>query len=180
MEEQIKKIIQEFKKINKFYKNTYRSNASGVKRIAYYGRDKELGKHHKRGVPCNSITFGSVQTAFAKKGTFVESRWNEEYKDLYQSVLELAPFIIPEDFVFHNITANKNFACLPHYDKNKGNSIIIGFGDYTGGRLKLHHKDDEIEYVDIKNKPYQFNGKKIKHSVEQFIGDRYSLVYYCK
>ena len=59
MEEQIKKIIQEFKKISKFYKNTYRSNASGVKRIAYYGRDKELGKHHKRGVPCNSITFSS-------------------------------------------------------------------------------------------------------------------------
>jgi hypothetical protein len=41
-------------------------------------------------------------------------------------------------FEFTNITVNKNLQCKPHRDTgNIGDSLIIGFGEYTGGELAV-------------------------------------------
>lgn len=177
MEEIFNRVLNECKKIKCLNKNVKRHNVSGFKKLYQYGTYKDI-----KGFPCESITFGTTKQIFnIKDNRYKPSVWNKKYPDLYDALLELATYIIPDDFEFKgemNITLNKNLKCLPHNDKNKGDSIIMGFGDYQGGRLKLHHSEDNIEYVDIKYKPFKFNGKKTLHSTEEFKGDRYSVIYY--
>ena len=182
MEEAINRVNEELDKIKKVSKTYERVNVSGVKKIVQWGKDKEFGRHRKIGYPCESINFGTQEIRFNKKADrFQASKWNDKLSDLYQSLLDLALYIIPEDLEMKglcNITLNHNLKCLPHFDKNKGDSIIIGLGNYTGGRLILHHTDTDLEYIDIYNKPFKFNGKSIKHSTQEFIGNRWSVIYY--
>ena len=183
MELALQNVLNEFKKIKrKLHSNRDRPNVSGVQKIVQWGQDKERGIQRKLGNYCESITFGTNAVKFIKgDDKFQPSRWNKIYPDLYQSLLELSLYVIPEDFEMiglPNICVNKNLKCLPHNDCNKGDSIIIAIGDYTGGRLILHHSEDNLEYIDIQHKPFKFNGRKIKHSTEDFIGDRWSIIYY--
>ena len=182
MKEKIEELLIELKKINVLYNNYHRPNASGIRRVVEHGRDKELNRHHTYGFGCQSIQFGFKKQRF-KKGGLIESIWNNRYKEIYQKLLELGSYLIQDDFEFEksslmNITLNKNFKTIPHYDSNKSDSIIIGIGNYSGGRLMLYDQNDNITYVDIKNKWFQFNGFKTKHATENFEGDRYSIIYY--
>lgn len=183
MDEAIQKVLTELKKIKTLNRNTHRPNVSGIKKKKQYnGWDKIKNTFHIEAFPCESVTFGITEIKFNKgEERFKPSIYNNKYPDLFQSILELALYIIPEDFEMlgiPNICVNKNLLCLPHNDNNKGDSIIIGLGNYTGGRLILHHTDIDLEFIDIKNKPFKFNGKKIKHSTEPFEGDRWSIIFY--
>jgi hypothetical protein len=53
--------------------------------------------------------------------------------------------------------------------------MIIGLGNYSGGELLFNDLDIKI---DIKNNPYFFKGDKLKHSTLDFIGDRYTIMYF--
>ena len=82
------------------------------------------------------------------------------------------------DFEYKQVQMNKNYPCPPHTDRNKGESICIAFGDYTGGLLCIE-KENEIEKYDSRIKPTQFDGYKYKHWVEPYEnGTRYSLVFF--
>ena len=82
-------------------------------------------------------------------------------------------------FRFTNITANHNLACKPHRDTgNIGTSLIIGFGEYTGGQLAIDDTTGLHRVVDIKNRFVRFNGAKNKHWTLPFTGERYSAVFY--
>ena len=59
-----------------------------------------------------------------------------------------------------------------------GESIIIGMGDYTGGRLIVYDKEGKKNYIDINKKFVKFNGSNYYHEVEDWIGTRISLVFY--
>lgn len=182
MEEQINKLLTELKKVKKLHNNYHRPNVSGIRYKKQHGLDFKYNTYHTYGFGCQSINFGIQEVKYLKKdeGRFQLSKWNSKYPAIYQAILDLALYVIPEDFEMlgiPNICLNKNLKCLPHNDSNKGDSIIIGLGDYEGGRLILHH-DTHDEFIDIKNKPYQFNGKKIKHSTEDFVKDRWSVIYY--
>lgn len=182
MEEIFKKVLYECEKINCLHKNVYRPNVSGIEKIKQFGNDVKFGHIRKLGFPCESITFGTQRIRFKKKDEMYQpSRWNKIYPELYDALLELATYIIPDDLEFKgemNITLNKNLKCLPHHDQNNGDSIIMGFGDYEGGRLILHHSDKNKEFIDIKYKPFKFNGKKTLHSTEHYKGNRYSVIYF--
>lgn len=184
MIEQIEKTLFELRKIKKkLNANKYRINVTGIKSKKQHGKDKELNRYHTYGFPCESLTFGNSEFMYTKgKDRIRSSVWNEKYPDIYQELLNLSLYIIPDNFIIKkniNITLNKNLKCLPHYDnKNTGDSVIIGLGDYTGGRLILHHSENDLEYIDIHNKPFVFNGSNIKHSTEEFEGERYSVIYY--
>jgi hypothetical protein len=183
MNQIIDELLLELNKVKSFKLNYHRPNASGIRKIVQHGRDKELNRHHTYGVGCQSIQFGFKKQMFKKNSGLVESVWNKKYPEIYQNLLELSSYIIPENFEFEksslmNITLNKNFKTIPHYDKNKSDSIIIGLGDYSGGRLMLYDEHDNVTYVEIKNKWFQFNGFETKHGTEDFDGDRYSIVYY--
>ena len=83
------------------------------------------------------------------------------------------------DSKYTSVQYNKNIKCAKHKDGNNvGNSLIIAFGDYTGGRLMIYDENDNIQYIDIRNKFYEFDGSKIYHQTEEFTGDRFCLVFF--
>lgn len=90
--------------------------------------------------------------------------------EIYNECKKLFP-----EHEFDCVMINKNFKCPPHKDKNNvGNSIIIGFGDYEGGDLVVDGEPHCIYWS-----PLLFNGSEKEHYVNDFTGDRYSIVL-CK
>ena len=82
------------------------------------------------------------------------------------------------DISWNAITLNQGYKAAPHYDKsNIGDSFLVAFGSFTGGNLKIHEGDLSGTH-DICYKPIITDFSKVLHSVEDFEGDRYSLVYY--
>ena len=162
--------------------NNDRPNVSGIRKIVSYGNDIKYGYNRRLGFPCQSTTFGFTRKRFDKKDKgLTEYVSNKKYPLVYQALLELASYIIPDDLEVNSITLNHNLKCKPHIDAyNKYDSIIVGLGDYTGGELCLYNEDKMDECIDIKNKPLRFNGSKIIHSTNDFEGDRWSVVYFCK
>ena len=79
---------------------------------------------------------------------------------------------------YNSFQINRNFQTMPHKDSNNiGNSLIVGLGDYSNGELMIY-ENDEIKKIDIKYKPYIFNGSNILHWTNNYKGDRYSFVSY--
>ena len=98
---------------------------------------------------------------------------------------------IPNDFACTAINLNANYAGKRHRDaNNEGPSVIKAFGNFTGGRLSYWPKDivkprcdvetldekDSVTY-DISKAATLFDGNRA-HEVEDFIGDRYSVVFF--
>lgn len=76
---------------------------------------------------------------------------------------------------FDCVMINKNFQCPPHKDVNNiGDSIIVGLGNYNGGDIVVEGKGHCLLYS-----PLIFNGHEKEHWVEDFTGDRYTVVL-CK
>lgn len=93
---------------------------------------------------------------------------------LHYLLMKFADKYVPIGFT--SIQVNDSFVCNPHKDiNNRGLSYIVGFGDYTGGLLKLH-LEPPVE-IDIRV-PHLFNGSEILHSTTPFTGKRYSLVFH--
>jgi len=100
------------------------------------------------------------------------SKWNKKFPDLFLLVQRLIGLSHP-NFEYTTIQINKNVLCKPHIDKNNvGPSYILALGDYEGGELNV-----EGSQFNIRNKWKKFNGLKA-HWVENFTGDRYSLIFF--
>jgi len=118
-----------------------------------------------------SQCFGYVRQ---RNGTYTGSRWNFQRIELYQELLQLAARILPPDFHWLSIQVNVNYETEPHLDKgNRGESAIIGFGDYSGGDLVVNEVD-----VSIKNRVIYFDGSQLLHYTRPFTGTRYSVVFH--
>ena len=110
-----------------------------------------------------------------KKGldVFTLSKFTKENLLLYEKIK-----LLGKHFNFTSIQINKNFKCDRHKDNiNMGESMIIGLGNYEGGKLCVEF-ENETKKIDIKNKPFKFNGSKYFHYVEDFEGTRYTLVFF--
>ena len=100
--------------------------------------------------------------------------WKRPY--LYKLLLDFGEKYVKIPYT--SITLNDNYKALKHRDKgNVGESFLVAFGDYQGGALKLWEGERE-GLIDIKCKPIVLDFSKTYHSVEEFTGNRYSLVYY--
>ena len=90
---------------------------------------------------------------------------------------EFAFYYFPE-FKWTQVQMNKNFRCPEHFDPmNVGESVLISFGDYTGGLTGVKKEDGIVKY-DSRTNPIKFDGSKYLHWVEPFEGNRYSLVFF--
>jgi hypothetical protein len=105
---------------------------------------------------------------------------SKKYKDIFKITNDWFKDKYPYYFKYTTIQYNKNNKCAKHIDgKNVGESIIIGLGDYQGGRLIIYdYEGQEKKYIDIKNKFFKFNGSKYYHETEAFTGNRISLVFF--
>ena len=178
------KIYDDILKIleNHIVKNTRnRVNASGLSHTTQWGRNKGTDKYDRVGNPCRSQNFGLVKKRFCNNGNpnikydqpLQQGSNNTKYPLVYAGLKELIKNIDPT-FKYDSITLNQNFKTLPHYDKqNTSPSLIVAFGDFTGGELFV-----EGCPIDIKNKPLIFNGGVCEHWTNDFVGDRWSVVYY--
>lgn len=96
----------------------------------------------------------------------------EDFRDLYF-----------KDFQFNNIMINKNYPVGLHKDKaNVGDSVLISFGDYEGGKTRVHYGGVEghkiIKDYDSWCNPVTFNGSLYAHEVLPYTGERYALVFF--
>lgn len=100
--------------------------------------------------------------------------WVRPY--LYHLLLEFGNQYV--DLSFNAITVNQNYKADPHRDKNNiGDSFLVAFGEYSGGELEILEGERKGTY-NINRTPIKDNFSKVLHSVKDFEGNRYSLVYY--
>lgn len=96
-------------------------------------------------------------------------------------------------FGFSSINVNASYAAALHRDgNNEGPSFIKAFGDFKGGEInywptddktrgpveKLCKRGDGMMTVDLSKNMLLFDGNR-GHSVEDFQGERFSLVFFC-
>ena len=100
---------------------------------------------------------------------------NKDLKEIFQEYSDLH---LPKNFFWTQVQINKNFESPPHRDApNQGSSVIVGFGDYSGGKLAIN-KNGKVFYKDIKNNPTKFNGASYTHWTTPYSGTRWSLVFF--
>jgi hypothetical protein len=51
--------------------------------------------------------------------------------------------------------------------------MIVGLGDYSGGEIFVEGQTFDIQY-----KPIEFDGWGLRHWTNQFVGERFSLVWF--
>jgi hypothetical protein len=130
------------------------------------------GTNNRRGFPKHrATTFGIVRGRYT--GRVGLSRMTLKYLHVYEELQRVGRAIQP-DFYFTSIHVNHNVTCPRHVDsKNVGRSMVVAFGDYTGGQLVI---DDEV--IDTFCRPVVFDGSRKMHWNLPHQGEKYSLVYY--
>ena len=118
----------------------------------------------------NTINVGHTQKVLTRANKIVPSMAMIENKgEIYNECKRIFT-----DFEFNAVQINKNFRCPPHVDnKNAGVSKIMSLGNFTGGDLIVAG-----EKIDIRYKPYVFNGSTTEHETDDFEGDRYAVVLF--
>ena len=107
----------------------------------------------------------------------------EQHPYLMDLFKEYGDYHFP-DFDFKQVTINrmpKGTSTKQHLDKvNVGDSILVAYGDYGGGRTYIQNeKDSNFKIVDCRTCLTKFNGSQLKHGVTTITsGKRYSLVFY--
>ena len=97
---------------------------------------------------------------------------------LFKLLQEFGDQWVPKEVPWTSVTVNQNYKAEKHRDRNnKGNSFLVGFGDYTKGNLLIHEGDLSGAH-NIQYRPLITDFSKVLHSVEDFDGERFSLVYY--
>jgi hypothetical protein len=138
-------------KLKPLMKNEYRYKAGT-------GLTQCFGIVNKRSLPCD----------------YSRQNWYRPY--LYKLLLDFGAKYI--DISYNSVQVNHNYKADKHRDKNNvGDSVIVAFGNYTGGNLVIHEGDLSGTH-DIRYKPIKGDFSKNLHSVDDFTGDRVSLVYF--
>lgn len=130
-----------------------------------------VNKDNRRKFPRHrSVVFGLVKQRVSR--IVDQSRFSKLYPEIHDEIFRIGNLL---EFNFTSVQLNQNLVCPPHVDSNNiGNSILVGFGDYTGGNIVLNNKEYDINCL-----PIIFNGSKIEHyNTEITCGNKYSLVFY--
>ena len=140
------------------YINKHPIKLNKQRKTAGLGRSQSFGVVNKRVIPHDYSRYC----------------WTRPY--LYKLLLEFGNKYI--NHTFNAITVNQNYKCEPHRDKgNIGLSTVVAFGDYIGGNLTIFESELKGSY-NINCNPITAQFNNILHGVEEFTGNRYSLVYY--
>lgn len=149
-EEEFQPIINELKRLP-IGENKYRFKSGA-------GRSQAFGVVNKRSMPPD----------------YSRQNWLRPY--LFKLLLDFGKKWV--DISFNAITVNQNYRAGKHYDRhNLGPSFLVAFGSYTGGDL-LIHEGDLSGCHNVQYRPLVTDFSKILHSVDEFEGERFSLVYY--
>jgi hypothetical protein len=126
--------------------------------------------------------FGIVRFRIPNKGSnyqlYGTSRFTKLYPEIYDELKLVINQIFP-DFTYTSIQVNHNGIMDYHTDNNNmGDTVILSFGEYTGGNLVIKYNGVETEY-DMNCRAVRFDASRIPHKVnDDLIGNKYSLVYF--
>lgn len=135
-------------------------------------RPLETNKYRLKSGLGKSQCFGVVNRR-SMPPDYSRNCWTRPY--LYKLLLEFAEKYVTIPYT--SITVNQNYKAKAHKDKgNKGESFLVAFGNYTGGNLKILEGELMGEH-DVRT-PLITDFSKILHEVQEFQGERYSLVFY--
>lgn len=115
---------------------------------------------------------------------------NALFPDLTKAVFELERSLAEHDLTqvegepackprppSSHCAVNCNAQFTPHVDSGRGAgqslSMIVGFGDYSGGQLAVEGEPYDIRFV-----PLEFDGWRLRHWTLPFAGERFSLVWF--
>ena len=142
--------------------------------------------YRKKGGQGHQIRTGTTlqkdarQTSFGLvtfQGKKVKSSSTKKYPWIMPLFNDFIQSHYPE-FKFNSVYVNRNAVVKKHLDSNNvGESLLVGFGTYTGGQTILYI-DDKPKKFSIKTSSIIFNGSDIPHRSEKFEGIRYSLVFF--
>ena len=100
-----------------------------------------------------------------------------ERPDLWSALEDFRDHHFPL-FQFTGIQFNYNYKIGPHKDAaNVGQSVLVCCGDYEGGETCVDI-DGEIIKLDARLRPVVIDGSKHTHWVENFSGERFSVVFF--
>ena len=102
------------------------------------------------------------------------------YPELENEIHKFIEIYYP-DLDFNQILINKNNWFSMHKDKNNkiDEALLIGLGDYIGGEVNLHDDEGNItSSINLKYNPILFANKTTNHSVNKWLGNRYSIITY--
>lgn len=131
---------------------------------------------NKLGTKGKTLTLGFGDTRHGIK----QFKLNKKYPELLRALITFGNAIVPKGFEYNAITVNEGVKAKKHIDsKNGGVSYIIGIGDFRGGDIRVWDKDGKNpkEY-DLNGKPVGFNGGLLFHQTADFVGERYTIIYY--
>jgi len=134
---------------------------------------------------------GSVLIGYTYRGHLSKDKkrvWNTKMKKFETKLmserpdlwlyLEMFRDLYFRDFKFTGCQLNYNYKIPPHTDANNiGESVLVCCGDFTGGSTVVE-KDGVLHYYDARKHPVIFDGSRYKHWVDDFKGDRYSIVFF--
>lgn len=152
-----------------------------------------VGAHHHAVKTGTTSQRGARQTAFGLtnyQGKKNKSKSTIKYPHIMPLFEKFIKTHYPE-FKFETVYVNKNTVSKKHLDcNNTGESLLVGFGYYTGGRTviydtrqdfvtdEVHNPEGNPKKFNIKTHSLIFNGSELLHESEKFNGIRYSLVFF--
>ncbi len=129
------------------------------------------GRNNRRGFPTHrAMSLGIIKKRFS--GKIELSAASLKYPSIYEKINAIGKSF---NFPFTSIHLNNNVVCPRHKDEfNVGDSLIVSFGEYTGGSLIVDEKP-----VDTFKKPVIFNGSLLEHyNTNDLVGNKYSIVFF--
>lgn len=133
---------------------------------------KKLGGQNNRlGFPTHrGAIFGLVRPR-KNSGILTLSADSKKYPAIYDELFRIGNEL---GFIFNSIQVNRNCMCPPHKDKkNVGDSMLISFGEYTGGEIVV-----EGTPYNAFHHPLIFNGAELEHYNNEADGDKFSIIFF--
>jgi hypothetical protein len=128
------------------------------------------GKSSRLGFPKHrSVPFGISRARYSAK---VGPSWATlKYPHIWEEIQKIGNYF---NFKFTTVQLNHNLQCPPHKDGNNvGDSLLISFGEYTGGEIVINGETHNAYH-----NPIIFNGYELEHYNLPHEGNKYSLIFF--
>lgn len=135
-------------------------------------KNSGYGRSQPYGILNRCWAGGNMGTGLVTNNDFYPHIWEEAYK--------ISKKIVPKSINWTTLMVNMNYEAVPHIDRNNtGPSLVVAFGDYTGGELvTIDLSGNETPY-NIKYSPVVMDASIITHYVKPITsGTRYSIIFF--
>lgn len=150
---------------------------TGTARLQKFGIPKSVGGSILLGYTYRGYLTPTKTREWCCEKKRYKTKLLSERPELWEMFEDFRDIYFPH-FEFSGVQINYRYKIGPHTDKNNsGESVLVCCGDYTGG-LTCVEFDHGTKKFDARKMPVAFDGSKYTHYVEEFVGDRYSCVFF--